>query len=252
MKQLLGIRAGAFHIIRVLREQGYQALLAGGCVRDLLMGRTPKDWDVATDAAPEAVLRLFARTEAVGAQFGVVIVSLEDGRYEVARFRRDGRYLDGRHPEEVEFSGPEEDARRRDFTINGMFYDPLAERLIDFVGGQEDLEGKQVRAIGEPRQRFAEDYLRLLRAARFAARLGFQIEAETFAAIREMAPCIRRVSAERARDELTRLLTEGGRRAARSCCWRPACCRRCCPRWRPWRGCPSLLSFTRRGMCGPT
>jgi poly(A) polymerase len=200
---------GALQIVRTLREAGYQALLAGGCVRDRLMGRTPEDWDVATDAAPEAVMELFARTVPVGVQFGIVVVLLEEGRYEVARFRRDGRYLDGRRPEKIEFADAEADARRRDFTINGLFYDPLEERLIDYVGGRRDIEGGLVRAIGDPEERFAEDYLRMLRAVRFATRFSFAIEEETFAAIRLQAPQIKRISPERVRDELTRILTEG-------------------------------------------
>lgn len=203
------IDAGALLLVRTLRDRGYQALLAGGCVRDLLLGKAPKDWDVATDADPEAVQHLFPHSEAVGAHFGVVLVHLEGHQYEVARFRQDGVYLDGRHPETVVFASAEEDARRRDFTINGMFFDPLAGQVIDYVGGREDLERRLIRAIGESHQRFAEDQLRLLRAVRFAARLGFAIEAQTLAAISELAPLIHRVSAERVRDELTLMLTEG-------------------------------------------
>ena len=200
---------GALHIVERLREQGYQTLLAGGCVRDWLMGRPPKDWDLATDADPGVVMELFPRTIPVGARFGIVIVVLEEGQYEVARFRRDGQYLDGRRPEQVEFAGPEADARRRDFTINGMFYDPVEERVIDYVGGRNDIERGVIRAIGDPEQRFAEDYLRMLRAVRFAARFGFEIEAETFAGIERQAGRIEAVSAERIRDELTQILTEG-------------------------------------------
>ena len=202
-------KAGALHIIQTLSDAGHRALLAGGCVRDMAMGKEPKDWDVATDAGPEEVLRLFPRTVPVGEKFGIVVVVLEDGEYEVARFRRDGRYLDGRHPEEVQFAGAEQDARRRDFTINGMFFDPLEERIIDYVGGRDDIERGLVRAIGDPRRRFGEDYLRLLRAVRFAARLGFEIEGETRRAIEEEAGNIAQISAERIRDELTKILTEG-------------------------------------------
>jgi putative nucleotidyltransferase with HDIG domain len=203
------IDPGALRIVERLRQQGFGALLAGGCVRDRLMGRQPKDWDVATDADPQAVMQLFERTIPVGVKFGIVIVVLEEGQYEVARFRRDGLYLDGRRPEGVEFSGPEADARRRDFTINGMFSDPVTGELIDYVGGREDIERRLIRAIGDPDQRFAEDYLRMLRAVRFAARFSFEIEAETFAAIRSRAGKIGEISAERIRDELTRILTEG-------------------------------------------
>lgn len=204
---------GALHIVRTLREKGHQALLAGGCVRDLAMGRTPADWDVATDAGPGEVMGLFGDTIPVGAQFGIVVVVLEGRRYEVARFRRDGPYMDGRHPLQVEFSDARRDALRRDFTINGMFFDPLADKWIDYVGGRRDIEKKVVRAIGAPRERLAEDYLRMLRAVRFAAALDFEIESLTFAAIKELAASIGGVSAERRRDELTRILTEG--RAAR-------------------------------------
>ncbi|MBT4500695.1 MAG: CCA tRNA nucleotidyltransferase [Gemmatimonadetes bacterium] len=200
---------GALQIVERLQQQGFCALLAGGCVRDGLMGLQPKDWDVATDADPGAVMRLFERTIPVGVKFGVVIVVLEEGQYEVARFRRDGQYLDGRRPGQVEFSGPEADAQRRDFTVNGMFREPVTGELIDYVGGREDIERRLIRAIGDPSQRFAEDYLRMLRAVRFAARFSFEIEAETFAAIRTQAGKIEQISAERIRDELTRILTDG-------------------------------------------
>jgi poly(A) polymerase len=197
-------------VIQTLRGAGYEALLAGGCVRDLVLGREPKDWDVATDADPEAVIALFAHTVAVGAQFGIVVAVLDGAHYEVARFRRDGPYRDGRRPESVEFVDAETDAQRRDFTINGMFFDPLSEELVDYVGGQQDLAAGVVRAIGDPAARFAEDYLRLLRAVRFAARLDFAIEPETFSALCAHAERIAAVSAERISAELTLLLTEGG------------------------------------------
>jgi len=203
------IDSGALHIVQALRMAGHQALLAGGCVRDWVMGREPKDWDVATDAESQAVMRLFARTIPVGAKFGVVIVVLEEGQYEVARFRRDVGYLDGRHPEEVEFADSRADAMRRDFTINGMFYDPVVGELIDYVGGREDIERGLVRAIGDPQQRFGEDYLRMLRAVRFAARFDFAIETDTFAAIKAQVPRIHEISPERIREELTLILTEG-------------------------------------------
>src|SRR6266436_5003731 len=165
-----------------LREQGHIAYFAGGCVRDMVRGLTPKDYDIATDARPETVQALFPRTYAVGAHFGVIIV-LEDGlQFEVATFRSDDAYIDGRRPIAVHFSSPEEDAKRRDFTINGMFYDSLAEQVIDFVGGQADLEAKLVRAIGDPGQRFAEDHLRMLRAVRFASVLDYKIEDRTWQA----------------------------------------------------------------------
>src|SRR6266404_9866128 len=157
-----------------LRENGHMAYFAGGCVRDMVRGLTPKDYDIATDARPEAVQKMFPRTYAVGAHFGVIVV-LENGfQFEVATFRSDGAYLDGRRPTEVHFATAEEDAARRDFTINGMFFDPEKEEVIDFVGGRADLERKLIRAIGDPAQRFAEDRLRVLRAVRFATVLGFE------------------------------------------------------------------------------
>ncbi len=201
------IDPGALEIVRTLRARGHQALLAGGCVRDWLMGRKAADWDIATDAEPETVGQYFDRTIEIGKQFGVVLVVLEQGQYEVARFRRDGLYRDGRHPDRVEFGEVNEDASRRDFTINGLFYDPIDDELLDHVGGKEDIERRLVRSIGDPRARLREDHLRMLRAVRFAARLGFDIHADTFAAIRENAPEIIRISSERVRDELTEILT---------------------------------------------
>jgi poly(A) polymerase len=192
-------------IVRRLREAGHQALFAGGCVRDSLMGKTPHDFDIATSARPEQVQALFPRTIAVGAQFGVILV-VEEGRdYQVATFRSDGTYLDGRHPRSVSFTTPEGDARRRDFTINGLFYDPIEGKVLDFVGGREDLETRTLRAIGNPAERFAEDKLRLLRAVRFATVLDFTIEADTWNALCAAAETIHDVSAERVRDELVKI-----------------------------------------------
>ena len=204
------IDAGALRVVQTLRQVGFQALLAGGCVRDLALGRAPKDWDVATDAEPEDVAALFDNTVAVGAQFGISVVMLEEGDYEVARFRRDGPYRNGRRPVSIEPADARADAQRRDFTINGLFYDPASGEILDYVGGQQDLDAKVIRAIGDPAARFAEDHLRLLRAVRFAARLGFTIEPVTWDALCAQAARIADVSAERIRDELTLLLTEGG------------------------------------------
>jgi len=199
------MESAARNIVRRLREAGHEALFAGGCVRDSLMGKVPHDFDIATSARPEQVQALFPRTVPVGVQFGVVLV-VEHGReYQVATFRSDGAYLDGRHPQSVTFTTAEADARRRDFTINGLFYDPIEERVLDFVGGRKDLETHTLRAVGNPAERFAEDKLRLLRGVRFASELGFEIEATTWNAIREGAPTIRDVSAERIRDELVRI-----------------------------------------------
>ena len=206
------IDAGALRVVETLRQAGFQALLAGGCVRDLALGRVPKDWDVATDAEPEEVAALFEHTVAVGAQFGVSVVMLDEGDYEVARFRRDGPYRDGRRPASIELADARADAQRRDFTINGLLYDPENGAILDYVDGQRDLHAGIIRAIGDPTARFAEDDLRLLRAVRFAARLGFTIEPATWDALCARAGCIVGVSAERLRDELTLLLTEGGAR----------------------------------------
>ena len=228
--------AAASTILRKLRQSGHQAYLAGGCVRDLLLGRQPKDYDVATSATPDIVLDLFPRTFAVGAHFGVVLVSIEiDGQptiTEVATFRSDGAYSDGRHPDQVRYTlSPQEDVQRRDFTINGLLLDPEPERAphldfemwdpnttrsqtIDYVGGLADLEVGILRAIGNPQRRFEEDHLRMLRAIRFAARFGFTIAPETAAAIQSLAPLTKAVSRERVRDELTRMLTEGHARQA--------------------------------------
>jgi poly(A) polymerase len=199
------MEATARALVDRLRAAGHIAYFAGGCVRDLVRGKAPKDFDIATDARPEQVQKIFRRTYAVGAHFGVIVVLENDLQFEVATFRADGTYIDGRHPAEVHFSSPEEDARRRDFTINGMFFDPPNDAVIDFVGGGQDLEARLVRAIGDPAQRFAEDRLRLLRAVRFATVLDFEIEAETWAAVVRAADTIGEISAERIREELIRI-----------------------------------------------
>jgi poly(A) polymerase len=215
--------------IRTLRERGHQAYLVGGCVRDLLLGREPDDYDVATEATVDEVMHIFPETYAVGAQFGVVLVPFRDvpagdvasnlstdaNVVEVATFRSDIGYSDGRHPDQVRFSkSPREDVERRDFTINGLLLDPATNEVLDYVGGQKDLQAKIIRAIGRPELRFAEDKLRMLRAVRFAARFGYTIEPATLAAIQKLAPGIHQVSRERVRDELTKMLTEGHAREA--------------------------------------
>jgi poly(A) polymerase len=193
-----------------LSQRGYQALLVGGCVRDELLGREPTDYDVTTNATPEQVLRLFPEGVGVGAQFGVVLVPGDGMKVEVATFRSDVGYSDGRHPDAVVYAQTaEEDVQRRDFTINGLLMRHDTNEILDYVGGQLDLHAGIVRAIGEPERRFTEDKLRMLRAPRFAARLNFAIEAETFLAIQKLADKIDQVSAERIREELTKLLTEG-------------------------------------------
>jgi putative nucleotidyltransferase with HDIG domain len=200
-------------IIRRLRAEGHSAWLVGGCVRDLLLNRAPKDFDVATSARPEELLRLFPRSGQVGAHFGVVLVHDAEAQVEVATFRSDLDYADGRRPTGVHFeSSPEKDALRRDFTINALLLDPATNEVIDYAGGRADLAAGVIRAIGDPVRRFREDHLRLLRAVRFAARLSFTIEPATFAAMKELAPAIRAISAERVRDEISRILTEGGAR----------------------------------------
>ena len=211
-------RAFAEEICRTLRGSGHQAYLVGGCVRDILLKREPADYDVATDATPERVQELFPRSLAVGAKFGVIVVLDESSeahplQVEVATFRSDVGYTDGRHPDKVVYStSPEEDAKRRDFTINGLFLDPLSGEILDFVGGRKDLDAGIIRAIGKPVERFAEDKLRMIRAVRFAARFRYAIESTTFTAIVKAAPQIHEVSAERLRDELTKILTEGAAR----------------------------------------
>jgi poly(A) polymerase len=203
-------RASAVEIVRHLQSAGFSAFWVGGCVRDFLLGREPQDYDIATSARPEEVEKLFKRTIAVGRKFGVMVV-IENGRqFQVATYRAEADYRDGRHPEQVAFGDAQADAQRRDFTVNGLFYDPIAEKLHDWVGGEKDLRAKIIRTIGVPEERFAEDHLRLLRAVRFAAQLGFGIEPQTLAAVRKLAPKIELISAERIRDELIKLFSPPG------------------------------------------
>ena len=213
------LREDALAVLTRLREAGHVAYFAGGCVRDELLGLTPKDYDVATDAPPDRVRKLFSNTQAVGAAFGVILVRHRRSVVEVATFRTDGKYLDGRRPEAVTFTTAEEDAKRRDFTINGMFLDPIENKVIDYVGGQEDLKNKVLRAIGDPNQRFEEDHLRLLRAIRFAARFGLTIERVTTAAIATHAKHLPRISPERIADELRQILTAPSRETAWPMLW---------------------------------
>jgi poly(A) polymerase len=205
----------AISICDVLRRSGYQALLVGGCVRDLLLGREPADYDVTTDATPDQIMPLFPESLAVGAQFGVMLIPRDGLKVEVATFRSDVGYSDGRHPDHVVYSKtPQEDVQRRDFTINGLLMRHDTGEVLDFVGGQDDLKTKVIRAIGEPSRRFTEDKLRMMRAVRFAARFEFEIEAETFRAIRRHVAEIHQVSPERLREELTKMITEGAARRA--------------------------------------
>jgi poly(A) polymerase len=204
-------KQAAIKIVRRLRRNGYQALLAGGCVRDMLLGRAANDYDVATDAAPAEVMKLFRSTLKVGAKFGVVIVLLEDRQVEVATFRTETGYADGRHPTAVKFADARQDASRRDFTINGMFYDPVEQRVIDYVGGRADLKKQIVRTIGKAGQRFSEDFLRMLRAVRFATQLNFAIESKTYLAICAGAKDITKISGERIAVELEVILVSPNR-----------------------------------------
>jgi len=198
----------ALKILKQIRTAGFTAFFAGGSVRDKLLGREAKDYDIATNATPDQIEALFPKTVAVGKAFGVIVVVADGTETEVATFRADGGYQDGRRPDSVHFCGAEEDAKRRDFTVNGMFYDPIEDKVIDYVGGQADLERKIIRAIGEPEKRFAEDHLRMLRAVRFAHTLDFVIEPATRAAIQKHAPDLAKISVERIENEFSRTLTE--------------------------------------------
>ncbi len=209
---LMTSRDAAFKIARRLKAAGHEALFAGGCVRDRLLGREPMDYDIATSARPEQVTGLFPGSNEVGAHFGIVIAKIGSHHIEIATFRTDGSYKDGRRPETVSFSTPEEDAQRRDFTVNGLFERPESGEVIDHVGGVADLRAGVLRAIGDPLARFAEDGLRLLRAVRFATTLGFEIEPGTLAAICECAPQLNRISPERIRDEFSKIMTSPRRR----------------------------------------
>ena len=200
----------AIAIVRRLRKAGFTAYLAGGCVRDRILGLKAKDFDIATDARPEAVQRIFDQSIAVGAKFGVILVVLDGDQFEVATFRADAPYVDGRRPSSVRFGTLEEDVQRRDFTIGGMYLDPEDGRVIDLVGGMRDLRAGVIRAIGDADQRFAEDHLRLLRAVRFAARLDFTIEPATWAGIKRSAARITQISAERIGEEVVMIMTQGG------------------------------------------
>jgi len=201
------MQRAARRIVEKLRLRGHEAFFAGGWVRDFLLRRRARDIDIATSARPEEVLRIFPRAHAVGAQFGVVQVRFYGHVYDIATFRTEGPYLDGRHPASVDFAGPKPDALRRDFTINGLFFDPVAERIIDYVGGAADIRKRILRTIGKPEERFLEDKLRMLRAIRLACELDFRIATDTMAAMRRLAPLILQVSQERIRDELLKMLT---------------------------------------------
>jgi poly(A) polymerase len=205
-KKIMSLRESAQKIVQKLRDAGHEAVFAGGCVRDMLLGQEAKDYDIATSAPAEVVQQIFPKSVSVGAHFGVVIVKMDGTPCEVATYREDGVYRDGRRPESVIYSTAEKDAQRRDFTVNGLFFDPLENRVIDYVGGQADLEQRTLRAIGEPRQRFEEDHLRLLRAVRFACSLGFTIEPATWTAVVELAPRLAHIAIERVRVEFEKIM----------------------------------------------
>jgi len=207
-----GMAQGALRIVRILRGAAHEAFFVGGCVRDLLRGKVPEDYDIVTSARPEQVMSIFPRTYPVGVSFGVILVSESDLLYEVATYRKEAEYEDGRHPSQVSFATAREDVYRRDFTVNGLLMDPETGEIVDYVGGVADIERRVIRTIGNPEERFAEDHLRMLRAIRFAANLGFVIDGETLEAIKRHSADIARVSTERIREELTRILTGAGPR----------------------------------------
>ncbi|HMA80492.1 MAG TPA: CCA tRNA nucleotidyltransferase [Candidatus Binatia bacterium] len=208
----MSARDRAIFVVQRLRQEGHEAYFAGGCVRDMLLDKAPQDYDIATSAKPDEIQSIFADTVPVGAEFGVILVLVDGQPFEVASFRYDGPYLDGRRPSHVRYGSLQEDVLRRDFTINGMLYDPIENQVIDLVEGRLDLDRRRIRAIGTAAERFAEDRLRMLRAVRFAASLKFDIDESTFAAIRQMAATITAIAWERIGDEITRILTEGGAR----------------------------------------
>jgi tRNA nucleotidyltransferase/poly(A) polymerase len=200
-------KLNAIKIVTILQERGYKAFFAGGCVRDMILGKESVDYDIATNALPHDLMRLFEKTIPVGIQFGVVIIVKNGHNYEVATFRTEGSYSDGRHPDYVKFSTPEDDVKRRDFTINGLLYDPVKDEILDYVGGKKDIKAGIIRTIGNPLERFTEDKLRMIRAARFACRFSFHIHEDTRQAIVQLSPQIKVVSAERIREELEKILT---------------------------------------------
>jgi len=230
-----------------LRDHGHVAYFAGGCVRDMVRGLTPKDFDVATDAPPEVVQRIFKHTYAVGAKFGVVVVVENGTNFEVATFRSDDAYIDGRRPSAVHFASPEQDARRRDFTINGMFFDPAKDQVIDFVGGRADIEAKLVRAIGDPAQRFSEDRLRMLRAVRFATVLDYKIGKQTWDALIANSAAILEISAERIRDELVKIFLSPNRVRGWDLLDESGLMRTILPELEPMKGCEQPEQFHPEG-----
>jgi len=208
----MSLRNSAINIVKTLQSSGFEAYFAGGAVRDALMDKEPKDYDIATNATPEQVLELYPNANTIGKHFGVILIKVDRKAYEIATFRTDGSYNDGRRPDQVTFATAEEDATRRDFTINGLFYDPITDKLIDFVGGHSDIKSKQLKAIGNPAERFQEDALRLLRAVRFSVKTGFQIEPTTLQALHDNADLLSQISVERIAEEFSKIITSPERR----------------------------------------
>jgi poly(A) polymerase len=241
------LRERAVTIVRRLVDAGHEAVFAGGCVRDRLLGIDPLDYDIATSARPDEIEQLFERTLPVGRRFGIVVVPMEGHNYEVATFRVDGPYLDGRHPSSVRFADARSDAERRDFTINAMFEDPLGGDIIDYVDGRADLAAGVIRAVGDPSKRFAEDRLRMVRAVRFAARFGFRIDPATFAAIQDAAGRILEVSAERLNDEISKILTEGRARRGFELLDEAGLLAHILPELVPMKGCEQTSDFHPEG-----
>ncbi len=246
-EEFMRVDPNAELIINRLKDSGYEAYLVGGCVRDYLLGEESEDWDIVTSALPEVVEGLFAKTVAVGKAFGVIIVVLAGGEYEVATFRSDGAYIDGRKPESVEFATAEEDVNRRDFTINALLYDPAQDEVLDYVGGREDLELRVIRTVGEARSRFLEDHLRLLRAVRFALKTGFEIERNTLAAVTELAGLVRTVSVERVSSELLKMLCCKGAGRVLSLLYLTNLLQHVLPEAIELRGCPQPPEFHPEG-----
>jgi poly(A) polymerase len=207
-------RKGAVQVLTLLRDAGFDAYFAGGCVRDSLLSNPPTEYDIATSATPDDIKVIFPKARSVGESFGVMLVRKNEHMYDIATFRSDGPYSDHRHPDDIQFSDDKHDALRRDFTINGMFEDPINEKIIDYVGGRDDIENHIIRAIGDPLQRIGEDHLRMLRAVRFAARFSFSIDSETSEAIRQLAPELAGISRERIGEELKKMLTDPNRGVA--------------------------------------
>ncbi len=243
----MNIDSNARTIIDTLKDRGYDAYLVGGCVRDYLLGIEATDWDIVTSARPEEIEELFVKTIAVGKAFGVIVVLVDGGEYEVATFRNDGKYVDGRKPDSVEFSSAVEDVKRRDFTVNALLFDPVTAEIIDYVGGEQDIRDGVIRTVGEPYRRFQEDHLRLLRAVRFALKTGFVIAENTFSAVAELAGLVRTVSKERIAAELLKMLTCKGAGEALTLLYKTNLLQHILPEAVELKGCPQPPEFHPEG-----